>query len=1085
MRSIIPEPVKRLFRDRRSLLWVCQGYDLLPGEEPHEYDLPEAEAALRYRPEPNEVDHLLASLFWEAIWFEGAKSPLLTSIRAAAERQSLTKRRSVVTLASESDARAEFSSQEFLTCSILPGAIGESASQDGRYGMVRRRLRERIAWSLAERIANFPGRALIVLGANRQSDLAQLYEVLESRPIKSLDILLIWPPTEAAPSSPENPSVNIHVWDGDIGGLLDALGEAGAPTSGDLPQWTIRIRNRQIRCSARDVHRVLKRFALVTERDLIPPAKFTVEDLHDFLSGSLGNWASYGAGLPVQRTYRSERGLSLAEEAESALSHLESDGHGLKTFTLELPCEGGSGATTLLRHAAFELALKGYPTLILRPEQADVEVDDLGAFATSLNELALAGGITDVPPLVIVLDVEHEQVARRSYIPQVLAARGRKALILRASSLEDNKSKEMRGRQYARLLPLLASIGTGEAELCETAFRTIVGQWNLQLTIPSLDQWRSYENVMRWHTPGSSETASPLFWVALRYFLTEGMDISDAYRARDLLATWISRRSQMIVDPKMQAFVANIAALSAFRIVSPLWTVMRPVTGGSFTSQLSDTLRQIKDLVEWCDYSEVLEDQILRFTHPVLADEYLRRIGVTSTSEKVALLAPLLNGLSQGSAGDVWVAESLVVSLVPTFHERQSTDWESSLQVFDKIPPVVRDNSKLILHHWARCLYQCADQRNVPHATLGQRGERFEMAIDRLRRAVDLPRRPGRGEHPSHLYNTLGTAYSRHAQFLRDEIMDPIAEDEAWRAACEAFSKSIDLSGGVNIEAFLAFGQRLLTHANRVPGLSTSHHAIEDVTQALSLFDIAEDLLEEYENPDEKWKEDLTTYRAHALRLLNAEASKEFVETLKRSETPALGFYVEARLVLAESLDENRIRQGLEILTSAESAGIRLDNRAVSLRISLMMKLREERYNFPVLLELYRRLESDRRLESRALDAFRHAVLCYQVGHYAEGSERFRVLRERWRRSSAVPLRVKDIWRDPSAPERARVTYVRVSRVVTEWRAEGFIDDLKQTVPLRPRHFDPPPRENEIRPCVVRFELNGPLAVPERFEHAR
>src|SRR5947207_2049543 len=71
----------KFFQERRALLWVCQPYDLLPGEQPHASDLPVTEAALRYRKSPNATDDAIAKLYWEAAWLEGARSPLLASLR--------------------------------------------------------------------------------------------------------------------------------------------------------------------------------------------------------------------------------------------------------------------------------------------------------------------------------------------------------------------------------------------------------------------------------------------------------------------------------------------------------------------------------------------------------------------------------------------------------------------------------------------------------------------------------------------------------------------------------------------------------------------------------------------------------------------------------------------------------------------------------------------------------------------------------------------------------------------------------------------------------------------------------------------
>ena len=89
----------------------------------------------------------------------------------------------------------------------------------------------------------------------------------------------------------------------------------------------------------------------------------------------------------------------------------------------------------------------------------------------------------------------------------------------------------------------------------------------------------------------------------------------------------------------MAQAVRYIAALSTFRMVSPMWTVLRPVTGGAFSSELVSVLDQIKDIVTWGAFSEELDDQTLRFAHQAIAEEYLRRSGVDRPSVPWALIA--------------------------------------------------------------------------------------------------------------------------------------------------------------------------------------------------------------------------------------------------------------------------------------------------------------------------------------------------------------------------------------------------------------------------------------------------------------
>ena len=76
---------------------------------------------------------------------------------------------------------------------------------------------------------------------------------------------------------------------------------------------------------------------------------------------------------------------------------------------------------------------------------------------------------------------------------------------------------------------------------------------------------------------------------------------------------------------------------------------------------------------------------------------------------------------------------------------------------------------------------------------------------------------------------------------------------------------------------------------------------------------------------------------------------------------------------------------------------------------------------------------------------------------------------------------IQDFWRQLGNPRLPRVTRIRVSRVTNEWRAEGYVDELSMTIPLRPRHFSPLANLHDVVECGIRFEFRGPLAVPKRF----
>jgi hypothetical protein len=142
----LPSELLRDFAARRVLLWVTQANDLRNGEEPHAFDTPAEEVRQRYRQDTQGRDAKLGSLFWEAVWFEGADSPVLKVLRESTTRDA--QRRPLVVLAGESEANAQVSPEEFLPVCVLPGLL-DGTNPENTFGATSRRKRERIAFDLA------------------------------------------------------------------------------------------------------------------------------------------------------------------------------------------------------------------------------------------------------------------------------------------------------------------------------------------------------------------------------------------------------------------------------------------------------------------------------------------------------------------------------------------------------------------------------------------------------------------------------------------------------------------------------------------------------------------------------------------------------------------------------------------------------------------------------------------------------------------------------------------------------------------------------------------------------------------------
>ena len=1058
-------------RDRRALLWVCQRYDLAPDEVPHDYDLDPIEASLRYRKESNSLDQSIAGRYWEAIWLEGARSPVLDCLRSKIEN--LGSARPLVTLAGAADANAKLSALEFLPIHILPGMLQGGSSPDAEYGKLGRRTRDRIAWDLATRLGDYQGRVLFVVGAKEKSDLEFLFEVLAEIPIVDLAIVIATNTPENLGLEQKRPGLNWLAFKGTDSDLIAHLEAEETPSFSETPSLGIRVGKRVLRIEPSEFDRVQRRFHILLERNLLPVDEFSLEDLHDFLDLNLENWAAFTVGLPIPRSYRTDRERDLAEETLLALQSQRKRAEGELIKVLELPSPSGAGCTTLLRQAAFTAAHAGYPTLIMRPEQIALEVEDVVSFAGSLTAIVPEERM----PLLVVFDIEHESIGTVSSLPQILAAHGRPAVILRA--VVDKQQKPQRKGGFARLPALETQVDTEEVNECVDTFRTLSEKYDLPIMPPSLGAWRNYrESASSLRGPQENVFSNTMFWVALRFFLMEGLEFSASQRAADSLGMWLERKVSEISDPDAVRILDLVAALSSLRMVSPLWTVVRPITGRQFSSELVGAIQQLHHIIVWGSPNDELSDHNLRFTHPALAEEYLRRRGVNTPEAIFEELQPMVASLSPGHPGDVWVAESLAANfLQPTYEERRNVDWNWRLTAFKSFPTSLAMQSKALLHHWGRCLYQSTQETSLPPQT---KENRFRESILKLEKACELERKPGRDEHPSHLYNSLGTALSRYALFLQDNGRKK-EEHLIWEKACKAFEKSRELAPGVNIEVLLAFAQNLYKRVTRQhnPEEATVPQ-IDAIVKALELVSEGDEAASDYGSLDPVHRDQLSKTRAQCLAWLDESVGFEYVRRLQTERADDLGYYCEAQIHLS-SEDRAGKDAALKVFERALDSSAPLQPRSIVLLLWLLRNDPTERFNFSRHLKLYEKLGNSPDFSPRPIDSFRYAVVCYQLERYVEGQELFRRLRERLRRTDVIAPRVEDFLREPSNPEKARILPVHVVRVINEWKANGRVDTLGQVIPLKPRHFSPPPKQNEFVTCAVRFVISGPTAVPKKF----
>jgi hypothetical protein len=765
-------------------------------------------------------------------------------------------------------------------------------------------------------------------------------------------------------------------------------------------------------------------------------------------------------------------------------------GTDISNLTVVLPAENGAGLSTLLRSTAFAVAAAGFPVLLLRQHQASLDIDEIAAFLNRLvQKVAPDTGNT---PVLLIFDVDHEFIYETSHIAQTLAALGRAVVVLRAESAmteppsgvtpqEVAARPRVRGR--SRRLPTLSGTVT-PVELSHLAahFHNLSRKYPIDIEAPTFDEWRDYQAAQAFVSPDGGAEADNLFWVALHFFLFNRDEPVAGFDE------WIQREYEAIQQKTVCEAVRRIAALSAFRLVTPLTPLLRSL-GRSFDMGLITALARLDDrsgLIRWDSRPKDLEDQALRFRHPLLAQRLLRFTDFTIADFPVEITWPILESLKGGRRADVWLGESVAFQVLRT--ERKSTisarHLEKRLETFKHIPPQVSEYSKPILHHWARALYhQARENPEDPESDAWLRS-----AIEKLERAIALPARAERDEHPSHLYTTLGTIYFEiyKREVLRNHSARP---DSDWDKAARCFEEALGRLGD-NYQALAAYGLRLIERARAD---SDPARASDEALRAMAYLDQAEEVARQ---PGELTADDryfLDSQRNAAWQILDPARAQADVDGWLRDHLE-IGYLIRARLAIRD-IDLGQLAVESRLPQSAQWS----ISEAIDILNEGLAKMREQPTwrSLHLLYRLYAadpacRLAFASRL--KVLDQlertdfkwhirmrFEHAVLCYQNDKFAEGQRRFRDIRSLLRQPDQPAIRLADFWRRRDDPTKPRTTPLVVRRRDSDFRGYGFIEEMGQEVLFRPRHFDVPPRPGDFRQCHVRFETMGPMAVPTSF----
>lgn len=1098
MSSRIPREIIGQFRNRRALLWLCQRYELKSGQPIHELGENPNELQARYRQEPTPLDMRIASIHWEAIWSDSAKGIIEKAVRQQldriADKPVGTIRRPVV-LAADPDEEGQLDTRELLPL-YFPLGLLDHPQVEGRYTARPSLRRQSYRFNILRKIEDYPNRVLVILGATQSKDLQTVLATVSDFAPLGLRVLIVWPEAAIEPEIPHSVRVPVYIWKGSMQDFLDRLEGLQVPRADFVAEIRLRIRDEGLPLDESDLFGITDRFTLLLEDDLLPPdpQQVTRAVFKELLRGTEGDWKGYAAGLVFPRKYEAVAGsgMTLTSFLLEKLARLESPSREVPNLTVTLPAQNGSGITTLLRLSAFEVALAGYPVLLLQQDQIGFNIDALAAFLNRLaqkseSELHMPGNV----PSLLVFDADHEYVHEAYQVAQTLSARGRRVIVLRAEGTAVDISEAMSGQEAPtrprvrgrrlRLQPLSSVIDSEELVKIQEHFARIADKYPIDLEAPTLDEWSYFQEVQTFATLDGQQEADSLFWVVLHFFLFNREEPPEGFD------NWIQRVYESLARGSAQEATRRIAALSSFRLVTPLTPLLRSLgRGESFDPELIKAVAELDEksgLISWDSRPEDLQDQVLRFRHPLLAQRLLKFTDPSIVDFPIEIIWPLIESLKGGREADVWLGESIAFRVLRTERRGWTTIpyLEKRLETFRRIPPQVSEYDKAILHHWARALYHSA----LGDADSDQSDLLLHDAIEKMERAIRLPARPGRDEHPSHLYTTLGSIYFElyKRQVLRGQ---DLAGDTEWSRAAECFERALDLIAD-NFQALAAYGYRLVERACRLPD---TMRATEEALKALSYLDQAEDIADQ---PGELSDDDRTFFkmqRGRAWRILDPVRAEREIDAMieKRQEA---GYLIRARQAI-EGIDltqpqpsrreKRSLKQAIDILHRAVKE---MESPPSWRTFYLLYRLYSAHPSFKfafaekiALMEQLERTDFKWHIRMR----FEHAVLCYQNDKFMEGQRRFKRIRALLRQPDQPARRLYDFWRRKDNSRKPREATLVVRRIDSDWRGYGFIEEMRLEVLFRPRHFPgDQPKIGDFRPCIIRFETMGPVAVPTSF----
>ena len=1080
----LPRKLVATLTERKALLWICQRAELAPGADIHTGSTPLEDAVARYRPELDSEDFGLANVFWEACWTESIVDRFSDAIgEMAASRLNddpSSQSRLPYRFTADPDSEGQIDRRRFLPIYEVNGTsrAGDPEGQHG--GSPARRLAYKMG--LIRRLESFLGRAVVVVGARHAEDLDTFLTAIDFVPSNNM-VVILWPSDMPIPDHLEFPSrLDIHFLRGTISELISAFIGAGAPEPTKAPTLGIRYGRSTLDLREEDLVGIDQEFVIIRDSDFEAPMSSNddASKVERLWRSEPDDWIPFASEMVFRRHYQPFPGSDsdLAGHVISQLQDLAKSDR-VVNVTLTIPATSGSGITTALRHTAFVAAQSGFPTLLCKPANQRFSLEKLGAYLTRLQERSReqSVGVEDNPALII-FDRQHRGIEQVSELATTLAARGRHALVIEVIPPlgEDTEGPPTRRPKGRHLITQEFRGAVDERELRFLAEHFSNLYAPLGISIPSFDDWLTYQRRYAIQTLVGERSSESLFWIALRFFVGEGNTHFD-------LAEWVVRTfEERVKEPSARVAVRYIAAFSSFGIAVPLVPLLR----NSGTTKMLDTsiiptLREVsqsEDLLQWGDSEEHLNDQTISFKHRLIAIQLLDQLGVKGWEDQLRECWGLLETLEASPVADSWLVEALVFEAlrVDRFDGAMRDRLPVLLETLDHIPSVIAGRSASTQHHWARALgFKARHSEEISEKIVF-----YSQAVEKLALACELAESERGREHPRNIYNSLGVMRSELSRSLRGN--GQIQQSEAqWQSAASAFDLALRF-GSDNFVVLSAYAHRLIEHAKEIDDTSQKFSEIASALSYLAQSEEAALLTDSLSADDASYIE---TERNRAWEVIDPEQAEHHIEELIR-EGNEIGIVIKAHRVLRD-MNNDDWNQGTaeqlifayDILNAPYARQIKNRSwRSVFLLYRVVSALKTQRYDFQLRLGLLDELDT---LAFRWYSGLRfaQAVLCYQTGDFIRGFNLFRDLRSRFVSGELQPMRLTSFWRDPTSPPDPRQGSVRIRRVQSDWVAYGEVPEMNgQQVLTRPRWFEVQPRTGDVRQCHIVFETNGPLAVP-------